>query len=101
MDRLPDVAFALNDDDEDEDRQCEVFKHVCAKNIRSLEDALEDAVTNPWEDTNLGSFQTSKKESRYKILIFSVVRNGWSLVLSGICSKQEQSCWCSFMVSLI
>lgn len=87
VDRLPDLAFALNEDDEDVDRQCEVFKHVCAKNVHSLEDAEENA----WEDTNLGSFQTSENESRYKTPIFSVVWDGWSLVLFGMCLKQEQN----------
>ena len=58
MDRLPDMAVTLN---EDEDGQYEWFKHVCAKNIRSLEDAEENAL----EDTDLGSFQTSENESRY------------------------------------
>lgn len=53
------MAVALN---EDVDRQYEWFKHVCAKNLRSLEDAEENA----WEDTNLGSFQTSENEARYK-----------------------------------
>lgn len=72
VDRLPDMAVALN---EDEDGQYEWFKHVCAKNVRSLEDAEENA----WEDTDLGSFQTSENESRYKTTIFTVVNGGWSL----------------------
>ncbi|XP_026283493.1 serine/threonine-protein phosphatase 6 regulatory subunit 3 isoform X1 [Frankliniella occidentalis] len=61
VDRLPEMSVALN---EDVDRQYEWFKHVCTKNLRSLEDAEESA----WEDTNLGSFQTSENESsRWKM----------------------------------
>ncbi|KAJ1523259.1 hypothetical protein ONE63_001138 [Megalurothrips usitatus] len=61
VDRLPDMAVALN---EDADRQYEWFKHVCAKTLRSLEDAEE----NPWEESTLGNFQTSENESsRWKI----------------------------------
>ncbi|KAK3909747.1 Serine/threonine-protein phosphatase 6 regulatory subunit 3 [Frankliniella fusca] len=62
VDRLPEMSVDLN---EDVDRQYEWFKHVCAKNLRSHEDAEESA----WEDTNLGSFQTSENESssRWKV----------------------------------